>query len=219
MNLLYYLRIRLNMSQSKLAKATGLTANDISRFERGKNLGIDKVIILAKYFNISVDTLLKNNFLALSRSLSSPITASHHYSFNMERLHAHKCALGRKGEDWVCYHEVTKLQGTPYANAVNPNYADDPTAGFDILSFERDGTPLLIEVKTTLGKNKHNFSLSAAEYEKAKECSAKGIRYEIHRLYNFGTASAGCFIITADELLQNYKITASDYDVRKVITQ
>lgn len=219
MNLLYYLRIRLNMSQAKLAKATGLTANDVSRFERGKNLGIDKAIILAKYFNISVDTLLKNNFLALSSSLSSPITATHQLSFSIERFNAHKCALGRKGEDWVYAHEIAKLQGTPYANAVNPNYADDPIAGFDILSFERDGTPLMIEVKTTLGKNKHSFSLTIAEYEKAKECSAKGIRYEIHRLYNFGTASAGRLIITADELLQNYRITPSDYDVRKVITQ
>lgn len=52
-------RVEKNISQSQLAKDTGLSQSAISFWESGERLpSIQAVIILAKYFNVSSDYLL-----------------------------------------------------------------------------------------------------------------------------------------------------------------
>jgi transcriptional regulator with XRE-family HTH domain len=52
-------RTEKNISQSRLAKDTGLSQSAISFWESGDRLpSIQAVIILAKYYNVSADYLL-----------------------------------------------------------------------------------------------------------------------------------------------------------------
>ena len=52
-------RLEKNVSQSQLAKDTGLSQSAISFWESGDRLpSIQAVIILAKYYNVSADYLL-----------------------------------------------------------------------------------------------------------------------------------------------------------------
>lgn len=52
-------RTEKNISQSQLAKDTGLSQSAISFWESGERLpSIQAVIILAKYYNVSADYLL-----------------------------------------------------------------------------------------------------------------------------------------------------------------
>lgn len=212
-SLLNYLRCRATLSQQELAARTGLTANDISRFERGRQIGMQKLVSLAKYLKITLDSLLTDDLSAVFHTFTQPIVPSHRFSLRQEQLNTVKNDLGRRGEDWVYAEELKKLDGLPYANAVNPNYADDPEAGFDIMSFERDGTPVLIEVKTTSGKAGRGFHMAAAEYQKAWACMAQGIRYEVHCVHRFGTTGTGRVIIPAEKLFRDFTFRPSEYVV------
>ncbi|MBE6549053.1 MAG: helix-turn-helix transcriptional regulator [Ruminococcaceae bacterium] len=59
----YYQRLRdiredLDKSQAEIAEILGIQQTQYSRYERGfQKMGIDKYIVLAKYYNISLDYL------------------------------------------------------------------------------------------------------------------------------------------------------------------
>ena len=59
----YYQRLRdiredLDKSQADIAEILGIQQTQYSRYERGsQKMGIDKYIILARYYNISLDYL------------------------------------------------------------------------------------------------------------------------------------------------------------------
>lgn len=56
---LKYLRIKNNKSQKELAKLLSVGVSTISNYETGRNEpSYEKLIILAKYFNVSIDYLL-----------------------------------------------------------------------------------------------------------------------------------------------------------------
>ena len=53
------LRIENNLSQEKLAKASGLTQPAITMWENGtRTPNMESIILLAKFFNVSSDYLL-----------------------------------------------------------------------------------------------------------------------------------------------------------------
>lgn len=215
MNLMHDLRRREDLSQQELAKATHLTANDISRCERHGRVGMNKYITLADYFHVSVDALVMDECSAVFAMLTAPVKPTHRNSLRMERISARRYELGRLGEEWVFRQEIRKLAGTPYANAVNPNYANEPSAGFDIRSYDMDGEPILIEVKTTRGDAEERFVMTEAECRKAGECLKEGIRYEIHRVFRYGTPQVNRVIIPAEELFRDYDLQVSDYMVQR----
>lgn len=56
---LYYLRTTNNLSQLELAKLLGVSRSAITRWEQGVRIPIvDAAVIIAKYFNVSLDELL-----------------------------------------------------------------------------------------------------------------------------------------------------------------
>ncbi len=213
-NILNYLRKRYGLTQKGLAAATQLTANDISRFENGRFPGINKVITLAEYFEVTVDALLSNNAEEVFATFKEAIPPCHNLQDRIKENRELCDDIGRRGEDWVYQQEVRKLQGTVYANAVNPGYADDTESGFDILSFGKDGSSIFIEVKTTTGKANNNFVLSTGELKKARECLAIGERYEIHRVY-YLDKKCGRIIIPVKELFDNYTFETDSYKVKR----
>ena len=68
--------------------------------------------------------------------------------------------------------------------------------GYDILSFDRDGKDILIEVKTTIGGIDTPFDISLNEILRAKQDQGK---YQIYRLYSFDvTNNTACYYIVDD---------------------
>ena len=203
MVLLTYLRCSKSLTKTELSKETGLTLNDISRFEKRRLPGMDKVVVLARYFSVTVDALLTNNFKEVFQSFRAPMTPSHKLSRKFDESALRNSKTGREGEDFVFRKECEKLRGTAFENAVNPNFANDPDSGFDILSFSLDGEPIFIEVKATTDTNQ-SFEMTEREIEKLNECIHDGARYELHRVYKAGTPHARREIISGEELITGY---------------
>lgn len=216
-NVLYYMRKRLGLSQHELARATKLTANDISRIETGNiGAGIEKFITLAKFFSISLNALLRNDIYEVCPTLTERPKTSRKMLKRIQKLRKQCDEIGCSGEEWVYQQEVKKLQGTIFENAVNQNFADDEDAHFDILSFNTDGIPICIEVKTTTGDLEKAFYFTAEELEEAKECQASGVCYEVHRVYHMNNPkNRGREIISAEELFNNYTFKPVTYLVTR----
>jgi hypothetical protein len=105
------------------------------------------------------------------------------------RLDAENRRLGRMGEEWALEFEARRLtdrlrRPDLAKRLVWVSDAEGDGAGYDIRSFNDDGSPRLIEVKTTgLGKY-HAFAVSPNEVA-VSERDAE--RYHLYRLFRFGT--------------------------------
>jgi hypothetical protein len=95
--------------------------------------------------------------------------------------------LGRLGEEWALEFEARRLhdvEGRPDLSSKIRHVAalDGDGAGYDIASFEADGSPRLIEVKTTGLAKSFPFYVSANEVA----VSAKNPdRYQLYRVFEF----------------------------------
>lgn len=95
-------------------------------------------------------------------------------------------ALGRAGEERVLAHERASLLAagrTDLAERIRwVSHVDGDGAGYDILSFDIDGSDRLIEVKTTNGWERTPFHISRNELAVAEERRAD---WRLVRLWNF----------------------------------
>lgn len=64
-------RIKLNMTQEQLAAEVYVTRVSVSNWETGKTYpDIDSLLLLSKLFNISIDTLVKDEVIEIENNLS-----------------------------------------------------------------------------------------------------------------------------------------------------
>lgn len=100
--------------------------------------------------------------------------------------HAANQALGLLGELLVLKSEQDRLVGVGRRDLAemvrHVSVLENDTAGYDILSFEEDGSKRFIEVKTTRGSADADFFISASELEFAKENAGS---YWLYRVYNY----------------------------------
>lgn len=97
-------------------------------------------------------------------------------TIDFEQKNRRNKLIGNQGEDVVYLVEKRELRrnGKPdLANKVKPVCKSDDYAGYDILSFELDGTPKQIEVKSTAAlppnpNSSFGFYLSSNEFEQAR---------------------------------------------------
>jgi hypothetical protein len=90
--------------------------------------------------------------------------------------------LGDFGEELVVDYERNKFKEKGLNSFIEKVKIEKDGKGYDITSFDENGNPLFIEVKTTRGNEKTPFFLSQNEilfFEKNKET------YRIYRLYNY----------------------------------
>ena len=214
-NIMYFMRRRLSLTQEEIAKTTKLTKNDISRMERGIfSHEMWKFMKLSEYFNISIEALLNNNIKAAFHTFKAAPDVSRKMMARLSALREKHNDIGCRGEDWIFQQELKRLNGTEYQYAVNPNFADDEEASFDILSFSHDGEIIIIEVKTTTGDAEDAFFFTANELEKAKKCIKNRDRYEIHRVHHIDEPSkSGRQIIPAEKLFKDYEFIPEVYKV------
>lgn len=128
--------------------------------------------------------------------------------------------LGKLGELLVLEEERKRLiaAGCPDLAAKIRHVAvtENDTAGYDILSYELDGTPRFIEVKTTRGAADADFFISASELAFA---AANADRYFVYRLYDYSDElrSAKFYVIRGRlELYEKCVLVPTVFKVRAV---
>lgn len=105
--------------------------------------------------------------------------------------------LGKAGELMVLNYEINSLKNEGRIDLANKvkhiSEEEGDGAGYDILSYEPDGTEKYIEVKTTTGKNDTLFNITENELEFSEK---KSLNYYLYRLYDFKkeTNTAKCYI-------------------------
>lgn len=100
------------------------------------------------------------------------------------KLHEFQMEIGKLGEAYIYDIERKKLSGTKYLELVDNTPAKDGSNGFDILSYDEDGTELYIEVKTEAGLKNNDFYLSQNEIDTGKSLVEQGKKYLIYRVHN-----------------------------------
>lgn len=215
-NIVRYLRVRQGLSQEKLAQRCGVKTLDVSRIERGeKRINHEKFLSLAAFFGTSVDDLAFDRFHGVLQTIDSPPKRNPERQRQREARQRKRDRIGREGEGYVARLEREKLRGTLYQKGVNEAFADDITAGFDIMSFDTDGTKIYIEVKTTSGGMNEPFFLTAREKEVMENCFYNGLRYEIHRVYHMAKKKHPCRVIYTAEEMMGFIYEPATYVVKK----
>jgi len=106
--------------------------------------------------------------------------------FDVAGRDARNRALGRAGEARVLAHERATLRNCGAYDLADQvmwvSEEDGDGAGFDISSFAPDGTPRLIEVKTTTGWDRTPFHISRNELLVAEQ---RRDHWRLMRVYNF----------------------------------
>jgi hypothetical protein len=106
--------------------------------------------------------------------------------YDVAERDARNRALGRAGEERVLAHERGTLLGagrTDLAERIRwVSHLDGDGAGYDIRSFDTDGSDRLIEVKTTNGWERTPFQITRNELAVAGECRED---WRLVRLWNF----------------------------------
>ena len=126
--------------------------------------------------------------------------------------------LGDLGELWVMKYEIEKLKGANKHSLIDKvkhiSKDEGDGTGFDIQSFDREGNKMLIEVKTTKGKQNSTFFVTRHELERSK---IEKDNYFLYRLYNYNELqdTADLLIIKGDltpicTFPTNYKINLPD---------
>lgn len=132
------------------------------------------------------------------------------------KLHELQMKIGQLGEAYVYKVECEKLVGTKYIDKIDESKALDPSNGFDILSFELDGTPLYIEVKATVG-NDDEFYLSNHELITSKRMKESGHKYVIYFLKEIISDNPNLTII--ENLDEGYLLKEMNWKVTKMIVE
>lgn len=106
--------------------------------------------------------------------------------YNVAERDARNRALGRAGEERVLLHERASLIAAGRTDLSNQirwvSDLDGDGAGFDIHSFDTDGSDRLIEVKTTNGWDRTPFYITRNELTVAE---ARRENWRLLRLWNF----------------------------------
>lgn len=135
------------------------------------------------------------------------------------RKHIENTKLGELGEEFVYNIEKNNVAvfNKDYVDKVErvskKTYGDK--LGYDISSIDINGNDLKIEVKTTTGDCDKAFYISENELRFLKEHKNNGAI--LYRVYNFNeeTKTGEIKKITADEILNNYKVDTKNYTVQK----
>jgi|GEM_PF-1725878 len=124
----------------------------------------------------------KNRSVKIRQVITSPLNYKNHNKRNVLKNDyvketQIKIKTGFSGEQLVMDYEVTRLKKSGYSTKIQHVSLTDDSKGYDILSFEEDGSERYIEVKSTKNQtmNKGSFYIS----ENERKC-AEGKNYWIY---------------------------------------
>lgn len=216
-NVANYLRHHKGLTIEQVSQHTGVSPMCISRLENGNiSTSIDKLQSLARFFSVSVDALVRNDFLAAAKSRTEPSIPKHAVYEQQREANERRLLTGLSGEQWVYTQELQRLEGTDFANAVCPNFSNDPESGFDLLTVSSGGEPIIVKVKATTGGPDTQFYLSAGELVRLKSSVDGGVPYHLHRVYYVDEPDKiGQLTLSAEELLTKYEFIPMLYKVKR----
>ena len=116
--------------------------------------------------------------------------------------------LGLAGEIAVVAHEEHRLRASGRDDLATQvrhvSVVEGDGAGYDVKSFELDGSEKFIEVKTTRGGEQTDFLITANEVEFSRRHASQ---YSLYRLYDFEpTVGGGSFYVRRGSLLEELSI-------------
>lgn len=162
-------------------------------------------------FNLSVtnDDLMKRRVEEYAKRLLKKRTYA--TKINFEEVNKKNKDLGTAGELLAFEYEQNRLvsEHIPYNAEYVANTIGDGL-GYDILSYDKDGNEIHIEVKTTRTSNEYGFFMSKREIEESLRS-----RYKIYRVYNFDeeNKSADMKIIDGEVTEKNFVMEATNYRI------
>lgn len=121
-----------------------------------------------------------------------------------------KKEIGDAGEELVINYEKIRLRALGKNDLADDVNGAKDGEGYDIRSFNEDGKPLYIEVKTTRGSQDTPFDLSLNEYLFAERHKTD---YIIYRLYNYDEELNSADFYSISEPLNNLLFQPTGYKV------
>ena len=218
MHVVRVLRCYLGLSQSGVAQLAGLHSGDISEIETKDAFGWpSKFQRLSNALGISVEAIVKNDFTAISESFFDRWPEPEYIPVPAGEDHE----LGRAGEEYILKRERERLakRWPALARLVLPLFKmrkKKRFPGYDILSFDDFGQPILLEVKTSRNDDK-SFNLTRNEVESAEEYLKEGERVFVVSITGWGTNHQEVQDVSYEELVSEFCIQPVHYHCRRKV--
>ena len=210
MHIITVLRHYMGYSQASLAKLANISCADLSEMETRKPYGsITKYKKLADALGVDVHILVTNDFLRLSEGFFD----MHQPQPYSSPINLKQTILGREGEDEAFHIETSKVSKfhPSLSKLVLPYYKMKHTPGYDILSYNTDGKPIYIEVKTTETYDATDFQLTKHEFKTASACAKNGETYYIYLFTGWGTKKQQLHILNFSNLVDENRLSPVKY--------
>jgi hypothetical protein len=153
--------------------------------ELSKNENIKKNVIYNRKINLLSEQDKSN--IELSVSSFDAYKSNMPKVIDYAELNRRLEEIGKLGEKYVYEYEVTRLKkaGSDYHTEVDDRIASNPSNGYDILSYDVDGSEVWIEVKTTTSiDEKTPFFMSKNQIDTMENCIKNGVKYRVYRVLN-----------------------------------
>ena len=180
-----------------------LTLTDVKKNYIADDLPCYEIDILTVQEKINTE-IATNSFEALRKEIPK--------KFDYNNLHEFLSYIGKLGEKYVYEQEKEYLINTKYSDMVDITPSLNHENGFDILSFERNGTPVMIEVKTTTGDENDPFFVTNRELETARKAWSEGKKYKFYRISNILAKDRGNISLNVYD-----KLSEEDFDITEVV--
>lgn len=210
MHVLTLIRMYLGISQISLAKDAHITQADLSEMESMEPYGrIEKYRRVATALGLPIDPILKNSISGIPISFFE----EHPHQTYIPEPKSGVLQIGRWGEDFIFEREQKRLQKSlpVHAYLVLPLYKmKAQRVGYDILSFDDNGMPVYLEVKTSC-ESEGQFVMTKNELDIAQRFTDEGKQYKIVVINNWGKEEMLIQDIPFGEFLTNHNITSKRY--------
>jgi hypothetical protein len=118
--------------------------------------------------------------------------------------------IGNRGEEFVLQYEKDHCPPKYANNIVHSSKIEGDGLGYDILSFDSNGSEKYIEVKTTSSGLNRSFFITGAELERSKK---EGENYYLYRLYHFNEKNMTADFIILRGDLSRYCTNPVEFEV------
>ena len=207
MHVITVLREYMGMTQCELARRAELSQCDVSEMEHLKPYGaISKYEKLAKALGVSVHCLVTDDCTRIPLSFFE----THAHAPYLEE----STRKGWDGEEAVFEMEQERLMNLSpsLARLIIPYYkVKQQPPGYDILSFNDQGQPVAIEVKTSVSDADSDFRLTTREYNVAKKMTERDETYLVYRFTRWGSEKQQLHIMSFREMQNGARVTPAYY--------
>lgn len=188
-----------------------LDSSDVKKNCISNELQCYEVDILTSQEKLNTE-IATNSFEALRKK--APKTVDY------RKLNEFLSYVGGLGEKYVYENEKKYLSNTEYWDMIDHTPSLNHENGYDILSYEKDGTSVMIEVKTTTGNKSDSFFITNRELNTAKRAWSENKKYKIYRVSNILAEDTSEISVKVYEELseEDFDITGVVYKIKEKVS-